>query len=148
MYSSTCFARPHTHHQELNNCSSSLWFYRWSVVVAVPDHDQQHCYYHAPKVKPEAATAFVEFLMIGASTPKTCWAVHKRQVINLRNCCIWLVDLFEMYCFIDFRMDNEHFVVFVRILRPLNLHCDWQRYWVTQLHNSYIKQCLPFYPHF
>ena len=23
------------HHQELNNCSSSLWFYRWSVVVAV-----------------------------------------------------------------------------------------------------------------
>jgi hypothetical protein len=37
------------------------------VVVAVllvvvgpvnrPDHDQQHCYQHAPKVKPEAATA-------------------------------------------------------------------------------------------
>jgi len=26
--------RPHAHHQELN-CSSSLWFYRWSVVVAV-----------------------------------------------------------------------------------------------------------------
>ena len=25
-YSSTCFGRPHTHHQELNNCSSSLWF--------------------------------------------------------------------------------------------------------------------------
>jgi hypothetical protein len=33
--SSTCFGRPHAHHQELNNCSSSLWFYRWSVVVAV-----------------------------------------------------------------------------------------------------------------
>jgi hypothetical protein len=52
IYSSTCFGRPHTHHQELNNCSSSLWFYRWSVVVTVllvvvgpagqPDHDQQH----------------------------------------------------------------------------------------------------------
>ena len=51
MYSSTCFGRPHAHHQELNNCSSSLWFYRWSVVVAVllvvvgpvvrPDHDQR-----------------------------------------------------------------------------------------------------------
>jgi len=25
-----------------------------------PDHDQQHCYHHAPKVKPEAATAAVE----------------------------------------------------------------------------------------
>jgi hypothetical protein len=50
MYSSTCFGRPHAHHQELNNCSISLWFYGWSVVVAVllvvvgpagrPDHDQ------------------------------------------------------------------------------------------------------------
>ena len=35
MYSSTCFGRPHARHQELNNCSSSLWFYRWSVVIAV-----------------------------------------------------------------------------------------------------------------
>ena len=35
MYSSTCFRRTPAHHQELNNCSSSLWFYRWSVVVAV-----------------------------------------------------------------------------------------------------------------
>jgi len=35
MYSSTCFGRPHPRYQELNNCSSSLWFYRWSVVVAV-----------------------------------------------------------------------------------------------------------------
>jgi hypothetical protein len=26
IYSSTCFGRPHTHHQELNNCSGSLWF--------------------------------------------------------------------------------------------------------------------------
>jgi hypothetical protein len=52
MHSSTCFGRPHAHHQELNNCSSSLWLYRWSVVVAVllvvvgsagqPDHDWSH----------------------------------------------------------------------------------------------------------
>jgi hypothetical protein len=51
-----------------NNCSSSLWFYRWSVVIAVllvvvgSDHDLQHCYHHAhnvPTVKPEAATAVV-----------------------------------------------------------------------------------------
>jgi hypothetical protein len=35
MYSSTCFGRLHAHHQELNNCNSSLWFYRWSVVIAV-----------------------------------------------------------------------------------------------------------------
>ena len=53
-----------------------------------PDHDQQHCYHHALTVKPEAATAVVELLMMGAGTPETLPAVHKRQVINLRNCCI------------------------------------------------------------
>jgi hypothetical protein len=35
IYSSTCFRRSHAHHQELNNCSSSVWFYRWNVVIAV-----------------------------------------------------------------------------------------------------------------
>jgi len=34
MHSSTCFGRPHAHQQELNNCNSSLWFFRLSVVVA------------------------------------------------------------------------------------------------------------------
>jgi len=46
------------------------------VVVAVllvgPNHDQQHCYPHAPTVKPVAATAVVELLMMGVRTPKTC----------------------------------------------------------------------------
>jgi hypothetical protein len=37
-----------------------------------PDPDQQHCYHHAPTVKPEAATAFVELLMMGVKTPETC----------------------------------------------------------------------------
>jgi hypothetical protein len=90
MYSSTCFGRPQAHHQEFNNCSNSLWFYRWSVVIAVllfvvgpvvgnpmiahnrPDHDQEHCYHHAPTVKLEAATAVVELLMMGVGTPETC----------------------------------------------------------------------------
>jgi hypothetical protein len=35
IYSSTCFGRPHARHQELNNCSSSLWFYLRIVVIAV-----------------------------------------------------------------------------------------------------------------
>jgi hypothetical protein len=78
MYNSTSFGRFHAHHQQLNNCSSSLWFYRWSVVVAVllvvvgPDHHQQHCYPPAPTVKPKAATAVVELLMMGVRTPETC----------------------------------------------------------------------------
>jgi len=36
------------------------------------DHDQQHCYHHAPTVKPEAATAVVELLMTGVRTPERC----------------------------------------------------------------------------
>jgi hypothetical protein len=52
-----------------------------SVVVAVllvvvgpagrSDHDLQHCYHHAPTVKPKAATAVVELLMMGVRTPET-----------------------------------------------------------------------------
>jgi len=53
MYGSTSFGHPHAHHKELN-CSSSL------------------CYRHAPTVKPEAATAVVELLMMGVRTPETC----------------------------------------------------------------------------
>jgi len=37
-----------------------------------PDHDQQHCYHYAPTVKPEAATAVVELLMMGVRTTETC----------------------------------------------------------------------------
>jgi len=75
MYSSTCFGRPHAHHQELNNCSSSVWFYRWSVMVAVllvVVGQILHCYHHAPTVKPDAATAVVELVMMGVRTPETC----------------------------------------------------------------------------
>jgi hypothetical protein len=49
MYSSTCFGRP----------------------AIRPDHDQQHCYHHAPTVEPEAVTAVVELLMMSVRTPET-----------------------------------------------------------------------------
>jgi hypothetical protein len=42
------------------------------VIYNRPDHDQQHCYHYAPKVKPEAVTAVVELLMMGVRTPGTC----------------------------------------------------------------------------
>jgi len=38
-----------------------------------------------------------KLLMMGEEAPETCWATHKRQVINLWNCCILLVNLFESY---------------------------------------------------
>jgi hypothetical protein len=60
------------------------------------DHDQQHCYHHPrSNGKPEAATAVVELLIMGMRMPETCRAVFKRQVLNLRYCCIWLVDSVE-----------------------------------------------------
>jgi len=37
-----------------------------------PDHDQQRCYHHAPKVKPEAATEVVQLLVMGVRMPETC----------------------------------------------------------------------------
>ena len=46
-------------------------------------------------VAASAATAVIGLLMMGMRMPETCWAVFKRQVINLRHCCIWLVDSFE-----------------------------------------------------
>jgi hypothetical protein len=43
-----------------------------------PYHDQQHCYHHAPTVKPEAASA-VELLMMGVRNPK-----HAELHINFK----------------------------------------------------------------
>jgi hypothetical protein len=50
----------------------------------------QHGYHHDTKVKPEAATAVIELLMMGGKTPETCWAVNNRQN-KLKNCYIRLV---------------------------------------------------------
>jgi hypothetical protein len=45
--------------------------------------------------QPEAASAVDKLLMMGMRKPETCWAVFKRQAINLNNCCIWSVDSVE-----------------------------------------------------
>ena len=37
-----------------------------------PYHDQQHCYHHAPTVKPKVVTALVELPMMSVRTPETC----------------------------------------------------------------------------
>jgi hypothetical protein len=80
VYTSTCFGRFPAHHQELNDCSGSLWFYLRIVVTVVlcswsgrPDRPQtQHDRHHDTKVKSEAATAVIELLMLGGKTPETC----------------------------------------------------------------------------
>jgi hypothetical protein len=96
IYSSTCFGRFSAHHQELNDCNVSLWFYLRIVVVVVPHSwsgrpRTQHDCHHDTKVIPEAATAVIELLIMGGKTPETCWAVNKSQDNELENCCILLV---------------------------------------------------------
>jgi hypothetical protein len=80
VYSSTCFGRFPAHHQELNDCSGSLCVYLRILVTVVlcswlgrPAQPRtHHDYHHDTKVKPEAATAVIELLMIGGRTPETC----------------------------------------------------------------------------
>ena len=94
IYSSTCLGRFPAHHQELNDYSGSLWFFLHIVVTFVLcswSGRTQHDCHHDKKVKPEAATAVIELLMMGGKTPETRWAVNKRQDNIMENCCIWLV---------------------------------------------------------
>ena len=53
-----------------------------------PGPRTQHDYHHDTKVKPEAATAVIELLLMGGKTPEACRAVNKRQDNKLKNCCI------------------------------------------------------------
>jgi hypothetical protein len=88
-YSSTCFGHPLAHHQEPIYCSSSLLFtYErggssavgrgrsgWPTALLPP----------RSYGKPEAAAAAVDrLLMMGKRMSETCWAVFKRQAINLQ----------------------------------------------------------------
>jgi hypothetical protein len=43
-----------------------------AVLLVVVGPVKQHCYHHAPTVKPKAATAVVELLKMGVRTPETC----------------------------------------------------------------------------
>jgi hypothetical protein len=74
VYNSTYFGRFTAHHQELNDCSGSLWVYFRIVATVVlcswSDRPTQHDYHYDMKVKPEAPTAVIELLMMGRKTPK------------------------------------------------------------------------------
>jgi hypothetical protein len=69
----------------------------------------QHDYHHDTKVKPEAATAVIELLMMGGKSPKTCWAVNKRQLNKLKNYCIRLV--IYLNCTMMHRLTNLKFYI-------------------------------------
>jgi hypothetical protein len=57
--------------------------------------------------------------MTGTRMPETCWAVFKRRAINLRDWCIWLVDLFE--CMMMHGLTNpKHLIRFSFLPHKLN----------------------------
>ena len=102
VYSSTCFgafSRPSSGAQWLQWQPLVLPSYRGdsrAVFVVGPASRParprtRHDCHHDTKVKPEAATAVIELLMMGGKTPETCWAVNKRRDNKLKNCCIRLV---------------------------------------------------------
>jgi hypothetical protein len=69
-----------------------------------------------PNGKPEAAAvaAVDTLLMMGMRMAETCGA-FRRQAINLRNCCVWLVDLFE--CMMMHGLTNPKGMIFIQIAR-------------------------------
>jgi hypothetical protein len=90
------------HYQELLNFNYRFWFYSLLSLPAAVSHDSGRqrqttnntCYHHAPAVKPDAATASIELLMMGVRKPETCSDVHKRKVINLKRfASSWLIYL-------------------------------------------------------
>jgi hypothetical protein len=76
-------------------CTRSLWFYRWRVAVEALLAVRPRPTTLQPPLsngKTRGSSCGCMLLMMGGMMPKTCWATHKRQVINLWNCCILLVN--------------------------------------------------------
>jgi len=80
--------------------SSGAQWLQWQPLVLPSyrgDSRTQHDCHHDTKVKPEAATALIELLMMGGKMPETCWAVNKRQDNKLKKLLYQVGDLFELY---------------------------------------------------
>jgi hypothetical protein len=100
IYSSTCFGRFPAHHQELNDCSGSLWFYLRIVVIVVlcswsgrPASQTTNTARLSPRYEGKTRGYHCSHWASddGRKTPEICWAVNKRQDNKLENCCMWLV---------------------------------------------------------
>jgi hypothetical protein len=69
----------------------------------------QHDHHNDTKVKPEAATAVTELLMMGGKTPETYWAVNKRQDNKLKKFCIRVV--IYLNCTMKYGLTNLKFYI-------------------------------------
>ena len=121
------FSRPSSGAQWLQWQPLGLPSYRddsRAVFVVGPARPQtRHDCHHDTKVKPEAATAVIELLMMGGKTPETCLAVNKRQDNKLKNCCIWLV------IYLNCTMMMQHGLTHLRQLQLHNGISSLMRSW-------------------
>jgi hypothetical protein len=97
---STCFGRLPAHHKEHTTALGASGF-------TVEGKRLERCWSWSGRPRPttiqpqrsngktRGSYCSCTLLMMGGEVPETYWATHKRQVINLWNCCILLVDLFE-----------------------------------------------------
>ena len=70
IYSSTCSGRFPAHHQELNDCSGSLWFYLRIMVTAVPCSWSGHRQPLAlPSYRGDSRAVFVVGLLLQSWAP-------------------------------------------------------------------------------
>ena len=95
-----------------------------------PDHDQQHCYHHVPTVNQRRLLQLISSMMMGMRMPETCWTVFKRQAINLRDLCIWLVDLFEymmMHGLTNPKFRYTYLIIFEKSVEIFQVHKNLTR---------------------
>jgi hypothetical protein len=102
MCDSTCFGRFPHHYQEHATALGASGF-------TVGEKRLELCWSWSGRPRPTTLQLLLSngktrgfyysciLLMMGWKTSETCWTTHKRQVINLWNCCILLVELFESY---------------------------------------------------
>jgi hypothetical protein len=105
MCGSTCFGRLPTHHQERTTALGASGFtvgawwlercWSWSGRSDRPRPTMLQPLPSNGKTRESECSCML--LIVSGETPETCWATHKRQVINLWNCCILFVQLFESY---------------------------------------------------
>jgi len=78
----------------INRSSATAVAVRLVVVgPAGPTTTNQHCWHHAPTVKPEAATAVVELLLMGVRMPETlsCTQTSSNILEKLLHLVGWFI---------------------------------------------------------
>jgi hypothetical protein len=83
--------------------------------------------------------------------PETCWAVFKPRAINLRDWCVWLVDLFE--CMMMHGLTNPKFRFDVVLSIPFapayhsHQHTNRTSTQIAPAYQSHLQHCFLLYTH-